>query len=153
MSPSRHSCHGVLHIPLYIPQSPLLSGVSADTFASGTFLGGSSTLRSPSYPPLSRRPKYACAYGYRYGYDKPLPSTPSPTIPPKDIIRLLDVLEQMDNDIAGEVQRVKDHIREARALVGEFKAERRARSERVQERRDKQRQETKGVDDDFWLGV
>ena len=61
----------------------------------------------------------------------------------------------MDNDVSCEVQRVRENIRETRALVKEVKGEQRARSAEFLARRDREQEsrETKGVNDDFWLGV
>ena len=61
----------------------------------------------------------------------------------------------MDNDVSCEVQRVRENIRETRALVKEVKGEQRARSAEFLARRDREREsrETKGVNDEFWLGV
>ncbi|KAI0727966.1 hypothetical protein C8Q72DRAFT_885826 [Fomitopsis betulina] len=71
------------------------------------------------------------------------------------IVNLLNLLDRMDNDVSCEVQRVLESIRETRALVRGVKDEQRARSSEFLARRDheKENQETKGVQDEFWLGV
>ncbi|KAI8993779.1 hypothetical protein BD414DRAFT_480424 [Trametes punicea] len=86
-------------------------------------------------------------------------SSTSPVTPPpprfssKEVIALLNLLESMDHDIATEVQRVRLGIQEARTLVRECREDCQARATARQKRRDRERRETRGTDDDFWLGV
>ena len=92
-----------------LPQSPLLSD---DFFSTLSAQGICSPLptfsfASPSTPVRSpRSPKATIARPYRFGnsarqrQDKPLPAVPPQVIPPKQIIALLNLLDQMDDDIA-----------------------------------------------------
>ena len=59
----------------------------------------------------------------------------------------------MDNDVFKEVQRVRESIKEARAEIAEYKIVRDTQDQQVRKRRARERRETKGVDDDFWLQV
>jgi hypothetical protein len=84
---------------------------------------------------------------------KPLPALPSMHIAPRQIISVLDLLERMDNDMGKEVQRVRESIKEARTEIAEYRHERAVRQGDLQRRRARERRETKGVDDEFWLQV
>jgi len=85
---------------------------------------------------------------------KPLPAIPKTSTPSHSpVVNLLDLLDRMDNDISCEVQRVRENIRETRALVKQVKSEQRLRSSEFLERREKESRETKSVHDEFWLGV
>ncbi|KAH9935397.1 uncharacterized protein B0H18DRAFT_975671 [Fomitopsis serialis] len=85
---------------------------------------------------------------------KPLPAIPKTSTPSHSpVVNLLDLLDRMDNDISCEVQRVRENIRETRALVKQVKSEQRLRSSEFLERREKESKETKSVHDEFWLGV
>lgn len=59
----------------------------------------------------------------------------------------------MDDDIHKEVQRVRESIREARADIADYKTQRHVQDRAVLKRKARERRETKGVDDDFWLQV
>lgn len=80
---------------------------------------------------------------------KPLPALPSSPIPPHQIIALLNLLEDMDKDVAHEVKRVKESIKEARLLLGDYREERRARSEQHKAREVPEAMGTGGVEVDF----
>ncbi|OBZ68130.1 hypothetical protein A0H81_11905 [Grifola frondosa] len=84
---------------------------------------------------------------------KPLPTTPPAAVSSRQVISLLNLLERMDDDVASEVQRVKDAIKEAGLMIEECREAQAARREVLLERQARERGETKGVDDDFWLGV
>lgn len=59
----------------------------------------------------------------------------------------------MDNDVVKEVQRVKEGIAEACVMVRECVEAEQARSSEWKRRQDRERRETKGLDDDFWLNA
>ncbi|KAI0758327.1 hypothetical protein BC629DRAFT_1552042 [Irpex lacteus] len=133
-------------LPLAIPMSPLVGGpgLSEDFFATLVAQGTLKPLPNLSFAPSYRR------------FEKPLPSVPSVAvtgIPPRQIISLLDLLERMDNDMVKEVQRVRESIKEARSEIAEYRSERDARDGEMLKRRARERRETKGVDDEFWLQV
>ncbi len=69
------------------------------------------------------------------------------------VIALLNMLDQFDADVAMQVARVKDTIAEAHECIDEFKQERLRRQTSREERRQKERKETKEIGSDFWLGV
>jgi len=71
----------------------------------------------------------------------------------KHIIALLTLLDKIDADMVGEVQRVKENIREARAEIREYKKERRVRRKGEEERLAVLRRMTVEADSDFWAGV
>ncbi|KAI0930367.1 hypothetical protein AcW1_009081 [Taiwanofungus camphoratus] len=150
MKPSRVSY--APQIPLLFSLSPLLSGVTSDVLPCALSttrvippLRVSSFASSRSQIPIPR-----CIVTPPDADDKPLPPLPLPHIPPTQIIRVLDLLEQMDDDITDEVHRVKGSIREARALVREVKEERREHQKQFRLRYDKEQQETGRVEGEFW---
>lgn len=55
----------------------------------------------------------------------------------------------MDKDVAHEVKRVKESIKEARLLLGDYREERRARSEQHKAREVPEAMGTGGVEVDF----
>lgn len=59
----------------------------------------------------------------------------------------------MDNDVLKEVQRVKEGIAEACVMVRKYAQAEQARADEWKKRRDREKRETKGVDDDFWLNA
>ena len=59
----------------------------------------------------------------------------------------------MDNDVTKEAQRVRENIKEAHAEVRAYKDERERRWAGVAERKERERTETKGPDDEFWLNA
>ena len=85
--------------------------------------------------------------------NKPLPALPPPTIPPREIISVLELLERMDNDVVKEVQRVKEGIAEAYVVVREFSQAKRAHENEWRKRKEREGRETKNVDDEFWLNA
>ena len=144
-------------LPLHLPNSPLLSGSFTDDFAATLLAQG---ICNP-LPPLS----FASAPSARRQQagvqlhassmktvlqNKPLPNLP---IPPREIISLLDLLEKMDDDILKEVQRVRENVKEARAVMREFREERARRRVGAQQKREREEKETKGPDDEFWLNA
>ncbi|EPS99871.1 hypothetical protein FOMPIDRAFT_1050212 [Fomitopsis schrenkii] len=143
-------------LPLELSFSPLLTGAPSSPLQ----------VQKKKFPLRScLRPTISSAAGtvhlsrtssQRSTASKPLPSLPSHFGPSHSpIVNLLDLLDRMDNDISCEVQRVLENIRETRALVKEVKGEQRARSSEflAQRDREKESQDTKGVHDEFWLGV
>lgn len=89
--------------------------------------------------------------------DKPLPCLPSDVcmlvIPPQAVIQFLDLLDQLDADVASEVARVKDGIKEAHTTLDLYKDERVQREKQGREKRAREKRETKEIGSDFWLGV
>ncbi len=148
-------------LPLKLSQSPLLSGnlgLSSDFFATLVAQVISPALPSLSFTPSQRVSppvsKQNCPLqGFSLKQDKPLPGVPPTKIPPKQIIALLDLLERMDDDVGKEVQRVRESIGEARHIIMDHREEQNANDQRVEKRRDLERRETKGVDDEFWLNA
>jgi len=59
----------------------------------------------------------------------------------------------MDNNVMKEVQRTKESIKEARALICETRQEGDIRLARLKKRKDREKRETKGPDDEFWLNA
>jgi hypothetical protein len=59
----------------------------------------------------------------------------------------------MDDDVASEVHRVEEGIKEAYLLVEECKGERQMRENEWKKRQEREKTETKEADSDFWLGV
>jgi len=55
--------------------------------------------------------------------------------------------------MATEIEHVKESIREAREYVGEWQEERSARRAELLKKRERERRETEGVDNDFWFGI
>ncbi|KAH9949617.1 hypothetical protein B0H21DRAFT_727654 [Amylocystis lapponica] len=140
-------------LPPRLPFSPLIPGVDRSD-SSSTLASGDSFLSSSS---LSFVLVKACRLPipdghHNHNLNNP-PLSPSATIPPKQIIQLLDLLERMDGDIAAEVQRVQHGIREAWTLIHDHKQGQETRNSRGEARRGREKRETKGVDDEFWLGV
>ncbi|KAI0674999.1 hypothetical protein C8Q78DRAFT_964904 [Trametes maxima] len=150
-------------LPVAISQSPLLSGTLSDdlfsalakplpTITIGPY-GPSTRLRGDRPPAHGSTPWPASTPASSSSSSTSLPITPTTPISPKDVISLLNLLESMDNDVAMEVQRVRLGIQEARTLVRECREESKMRTNEMQMKREKERRETKGADDDFWLGV
>ncbi|KAI0356176.1 hypothetical protein OH77DRAFT_238840 [Trametes cingulata] len=146
-------------LPVAISQSPLLSGALPDELFSNlakplpTITVG---LYDASSPRLGVHRPQADENVRWPTLPSPSSSSSSPTTPaapisPKEVIALLNLLESMENDVATEVQRVRLGIQEARMLVHECREDCRARASEKRERRDRERRETKGPDDDFWL--
>lgn len=143
-------------LPVAISQSPLLSGtLPADLFYNlakplPIITIGPCDLGADGPPgqPGTRWPSPASSSS---SLSSTL-SSPAP-ISPKDVISLLNLLEAMDNDVATEVQRVRLGIQETRTLVRECREESKARACELQKRREKEQSDTKGTDDDFWLGM
>ncbi|PCH43714.1 hypothetical protein WOLCODRAFT_138527 [Wolfiporia cocos MD-104 SS10] len=142
MSFSRASC--VPQLPLHLSLSPLLAGVASDVL--------STDIPDILAPATAAPPKVTGSSAYLSARQKPS-STARVTIPPREVIRLLNLLEGVEDDVACEVQRVKDSISEARELVREFKEERRVREQQFMERREREQKETKWIGDDFWQEV
>ncbi|GJE94890.1 hypothetical protein PsYK624_110660 [Phanerochaete sordida] len=142
-------------LPLRISSSPLLSGTLADDFmATLVARGVCNPLPSLSFAPTRRYlavPKSGLSV--KSNSNKPLPLLPKPSIPPKQIIALLDLLEQMDNDVVKEIERVRQHIKEVRATTEAFREEREVRYEQIALRKDQEERETKRPDDEFWLNA
>jgi len=142
-------------LPLHLSMSPLLAGVKPSILSSPVpskdGIPPTSSPRKLSSSPIygAARPRRKAARRMLFQADKPPPSTPQSTIPPKQILKLLKLLEEMEDDITGEVHRVKDCIREARVLIKEYKEERRSRDKHFKEICAKERKETKGMDDGF----
>ncbi|KAJ3547652.1 hypothetical protein NM688_g5379 [Phlebia brevispora] len=148
-----------------LPQTPLLSGCtnfSEEFFATLTAQGICSPLptlsfaspkpaRSPCLSPSAR--PYRRQLSSRRYQEKPFPAVPTPSIPPKQIIALLNLLDRMDDDTARDVHRVREAIKEVRSDIAEARAELKAGKERIAEHCAKLKRETKGVDDDFWLNA
>lgn len=84
-----------------------------------------------------------------HGHSSSFASAPSSQM----VIALLNMLDQLDADVAMQVARVKDSITEAHDCIDEFKQERLRRQMSQEERRQKERKETKEIGSDFWLGV
>lgn len=143
-------------LPLRLPNSPLLSGSLTDDFAATLIAQGiCNPLPALSFAPASPRPRTTKPKALPPQckpilQDKPLPSVP---VPPRQIISLLDLLERMDEDVTKEVQRVRENVKEARAAVREFREEREKRLVGAKQRKENERRETKGLDDDFWLNA
>ncbi|KAI9067125.1 hypothetical protein FKP32DRAFT_1588937 [Trametes sanguinea] len=144
-------------LPVAISQSPLLSGpLPDDLFSSLVKPLPTVTIGfcDPSPPRLV--PGRPTAH---HNLRRPIvPSSASPPLAPrgissKDVISLLTLLEAMENDVATEVQRVRLGIQEARSLVRECREDCLARASARQERRERERRDTKSADDEFWLGV
>ncbi|TFK54371.1 hypothetical protein OE88DRAFT_1642909 [Heliocybe sulcata] len=71
----------------------------------------------------------------------------------QQIIALLTLLDKLDAEVVGEVQRVQENIKETRAEIREYRREKRARVERGRERAEVMKRMTVGADSDFWAGV
>ncbi|KAI0655946.1 hypothetical protein C8Q70DRAFT_1057144 [Cubamyces menziesii] len=149
-------------LPVAISQSPLLSGPLPDDLFSALVKPLPTITIGLYEPPLTPRPGAKRSSIYqpsRRPTSPPLPSSssssasPTSSITSKEVISLLNLLESMENDVATEVQRVRLGIQEARMLVRECREDCRARQKALRKRRDRERRDTKGADDDFWLGV
>ncbi|KZT11091.1 uncharacterized protein LAESUDRAFT_721514 [Laetiporus sulphureus 93-53] len=139
-------------LPMNISLSPLLTGLEHEAPSSPSPL----TLKCPEIgsPHLSPKlPKQRIAGLANQPQEKPLPSAPARTpaltpaqapsrtplsasahgsdILPSHIIRLLNVLEAMEDDVASEVRRVGASIRDARRLVQQYREERMRRGQSV----------------------
>lgn len=94
-----------------------------------------------------------------FGTTSSLPSVrdkrppPIPSIPAKQIISLLELLERMDDDVSKEVHRVKESVKEAYEMIEEYVQARDTRMGRLEAKKDRQTRETKTVGDDFWLNA
>ncbi|KIP06592.1 hypothetical protein PHLGIDRAFT_19407 [Phlebiopsis gigantea 11061_1 CR5-6] len=139
-------------LPLYIPRSPLLSGSLAEDFTATLIAQGiCNPLPTLSFSPApAPSPRIRAPKATSKSTNKPLPTLP---IPPRQIISLLDFLEKMDNDVTKEAQRVRENVKEARAEVRAYKDERERLWAGVAERKERERTETKGPDDEFWLNA
>ncbi|KAI0087935.1 hypothetical protein BDY19DRAFT_199872 [Irpex rosettiformis] len=157
-------------LPLTMPMSPLVGGpgLSEDFFSTLVAQGTLKPLPVLSFSSASSPCFKQCATNasaailttstlkQNHRFEKPLPSVPSVAvtgIPPRQIISLLDLLERMDNDMVKEVQRVRESIKEAWSEIAEYRHERNARDVEMKKRRARERRDTKGVDDEFWLQV
>ncbi|KAI0371133.1 hypothetical protein BV20DRAFT_1112799 [Pilatotrama ljubarskyi] len=148
-------------LPVAISQSPLLSGALPDDLFSHlakplpTITIG---LHDPSSPhdgayrliPSDKEVHWPMPPSLSSS-SSDSPTSPVAPISPREVIALLNLLESMENDVATEVQRVRLGIQETRMLVRECREDCRARTADRQERQDRERRETKGPDDDFWL--
>ncbi|KAI0305508.1 hypothetical protein B0F90DRAFT_1067029 [Multifurca ochricompacta] len=90
----------------------------------------------------------------------PSPSCASPHSTPrlsaassKKLIEFIDFLENIDRDMASEIQHVRESIKEARAYVGEWQEERSARRAELLKKKELEKRETKEPDSDLWLSV
>ncbi|KAI0829668.1 hypothetical protein BC628DRAFT_1512381 [Trametes gibbosa] len=153
-------------LPVAISQSPLLSGALPDDLFYAlakplptitiALYDPSSTGLGADRPPASKDIQWQTpptASPSSSNSSLSLPVTPPTPIPPKEVIALLNLLESMDNDVNMEVQRVRLGIQEARSLVRECREDSKTRAREVQKRRDREQRDTKGTDDDFWLGM
>ena len=150
-------------LSLDIPRSPLIS--DEELLRKMEAAGISRPLPTLSFASSSPLPMPAGSNAMRIGgiasfhstpnirsvRDKKLP--PVPLIPPKQIIALLELLERMDDDVSKEVHRVRESVKEAYEMIGEYVRARDARMNQLEARKDKQKRETKGVGDEFWLNV
>ena len=86
---------------------------------------------------------------------KALPFVPEgeETIPSKQILSVLDLLERMVEDVIKEVHRVRQSLKEAFAMVRECAEAEHTRKTQQKERKERQIKDTRGVDDDFWLNA
>ncbi|KAH9831221.1 uncharacterized protein C8Q71DRAFT_850923 [Rhodofomes roseus] len=156
MAPFRVSY--VPQLPWELSFSPLLAGGAPPSTSPRLPLSPriDSAQSSPRLPLVSSTSIERTPTRSRLKRSKLLPSpTPKPTARPSrsPILNLIKLLERMDDDISCEVQRVRESIRETRALVKEVKSEQRLRSSEFLAQRDKEDRETKGINDEFWLGV
>ncbi|KAI0081872.1 hypothetical protein K474DRAFT_1768110 [Panus rudis PR-1116 ss-1] len=155
---------------LDIPRSPLLSDTFSKDLLSKLEAAGISTplpnlsFASSHNPNKSNRalatPVLAAISGYTPKRAAERSENKSSTaiprcafIPPKEIISLLELLDEMDDDVAKEVQRVRDSIKETHELIRQLAQAEKVRVDRLKKRHDKQRRETKAIDDDFWLNA
>ncbi len=145
-----------------LPQSPLLSDdffstLSAQGICSPlptfSFASPTNSVKSPRSPKVTVTRPYRLGNSARRRQDKPLPVVPPQVIPPKHIIALLNLLDQMDDDITKDVHRVREAIRDVRGDIAEVRAQKQAEAGRLAERRATEKRETKGVDDDFLLNA
>lgn len=142
-------------LPLNIPLSPLVGGaaLTEDFFATLVAQGTLKPLPNLCFSPPRRTQAVAVKPAQSCDREKSLPAAPPLHIPPRQIISLLDLLERMDNDVMKEVQRVRESIKEARTEIAGYRHERDARGLEVTRRKARERRETKGLDDEFWLQV
>ncbi|KAI0769311.1 HET-domain-containing protein [Trametes elegans] len=148
-------------LPVAISHSPLLSGpLPDDLFAN--LAKPLPTITIGPFAPSSVQPEAGLFSAYQpfaWSSSSSLASSPSSaappstTVSPKEVISLLNLLESMENDIVTEVQRVRLGIQEARTLVRECRQDCEERTRALQKRRERERRETKGAEDDFWLGT
>jgi hypothetical protein len=74
-------------------------------------------------------------------------------IPPQDIIDTLNFLERVEQEVSHEVARIKDNIKEARAIVDAYRREKRARVKENATLVAEEERQTRKADDEFWLAV
>lgn len=85
---------------------------------------------------------------------RPLANTRRRQPSSKSTIALITLLENLDNDNVREIQRVKESVKETRAMIEEYRSERGARIAAWQkERRALYLSPRKHIDDDVWLGL
>ncbi|KAL7281291.1 hypothetical protein PYCCODRAFT_1466461 [Trametes coccinea BRFM310] len=144
-------------LPVAISQSPLLSGPLPDDLFSALVKPLPTITIGFCDPPPSRlipdRPTVHHNLRRPTVVPSPAPAPAPLGISSKDVIALLTLLEAMETDVATEVQRVRLGIQEARSLVRECREDCKARASARQERRERERRDTKSADDEFWLGV
>ena len=115
-------------LPVDISQSPLLAaGILPDELFAAlagplpTITIGSPTIQSPRLGAgrrgVSRSPRYRDPNFTKPRSKPSSPLVPTAPIPPKQVDSLLALLEDMQNDVAAEVQRVRLSIQETRRLV------------------------------------
>lgn len=148
-----------------LPHSPLLSGcmnLSDDFFSTLSAQGICSPLPTFSFasPKSPRSPALLTPRTHCYSSlspvrskSKPPPKAPPPAIPPKQIIALLNLLDQMDEDTMKDVQRVNESIKEVYDDIAEVRAELEVEEKQLARRRAKEKRDTKGIDDEFWLNA
>jgi hypothetical protein len=94
----------------------------------------------------SSRSNYAsdCSTGSRDLCDK---------IPPQDVIDTLNFLEQVEQEVSREVARIKDEIKETRAMVEAYRQEKRARMKENAALVAEEGRQTRRADNELWLAI
>ncbi|KAJ8522704.1 hypothetical protein ONZ45_g747 [Pleurotus djamor] len=164
----------VPHLTLHVPRSPLLSDLDFRfTAKTGSLLSALLTKRiistvydsgrttghdSPTepHPDPIEYTRIDDTPARRHSFAPPLPKSdvvggrgPSS----QGVIALLNLLDSFDADVAMQVARVKDGVKEAREAIQEYRQERQARETLKQERLKEEKLATKEIGGDFWLGV
>lgn len=143
-------------LALNIPKSPLLSDAfTKDLLLKMEAAGISKPLPNLSFassksasPNMARQTNALTSRDAGFKTHKKLPP-----IPPKSIISLLELLDRMDGDVSKEVQRVRESIKEANEMIAEYAQAEKQRLSHLEARTDRQKRDTKGFQDDFWLHV
>lgn len=106
---------------------------ASDLYTLSSFTtSNSSTSSTASFSSWSTLP----TIGISPSDSKPLPSLPNTEpISPQAIISFLDLLAVLDAEVAYEVARVTDHIKEARVMIDTYKSECAERKGRIRETR------------------